>query len=151
MVNLLGKLTFPSLSIPGSPLKCLDSSNPNRVFITVLAISVILGAFSGYLLSTNSKNTAVPITEKPKTALQDNRTFRDFAEGTIQKRPAPKTPEEYVEGTHVLVREGAVPVALTSSVVDLSEYEGKKIKVLGETQKAIKEGWLMDVGKVEVK
>jgi len=39
---------------------------------------------------------------------------------------------------------------LTSSVVDLSQYEGKKVKVLGETQKAIKEGWLMDVGKVEV-
>ena len=25
----------------------------------------------------------------------------------------------------------------------------KKVKVYGETQKAIKEGWLMDVGKVE--
>ncbi len=49
----------------------------------------------------------------------------------------------------MLVRDGAVPVALTSSVVDLSQYEGKKVKVYGETQKAIKEGWLMDVGKVE--
>ena len=26
---------------------------------------------------------------------------------------------------------------------------GKKVKVYGETQKAIKEGWLMDVGRVE--
>ena len=48
-----------------------------------------------------------------------------------------------------MVREDAVPVALTSSVVDLSKYEGKKIKVHGETQKALKEGWLMDVGKVD--
>lgn len=150
MGNPLSKLTFPSLSLPVSPLKCFDCSSPNRVFITVLAISVVLGVLSGYLLS-NSKNTAVPIVEKPKTAQQDSRTFRDFAEGTIQKRPAPKNLEEYVEGTHVLVREGAVPVALTSSVVDLSEFEGKKVKVLGETQKAIKEGWLMDIGKVEVK
>ncbi|KKS13460.1 MAG: hypothetical protein UU67_C0024G0017 [Candidatus Daviesbacteria bacterium GW2011_GWB1_41_5] len=67
------------------------------------------------------------------------------------KRPESKDPSEYVEGTHILVRDGAVPVALTSSVVDLSEYEGKKVKVFGETQKAIKEGWLMDVGKVETK
>jgi len=56
---------------------------------------------------------------------------------------------EYSEGTHTLIREGAVPVALTSSVVDLSIYEGKKVKVFGETQKALKEGWLMDIGKVE--
>ena len=40
-------------------------------------------------------------------------------------------------------------MALTSSVVDLTKYEGKKVKVFGETQKALKEGWLMDVGKVE--
>jgi len=95
--------------------------------------------------------TATPIAKTPDNAAQDNRTFRDFAEGMIEERPESKDPSEYVEGTHILVRDGAVPVALTSSVVDLSEYEGKKVKVFGETQKAIKEGWLMDVGKVETK
>lgn len=127
----------------------------NKVFLAILVASVVLGATSGYILAGSNKNTAGPTTvqttQTAKTAQQDNRTFRDFAEGVIQKRSAPKKADEYVEGTHMLVRDGAVPVALTSSVVDLSEYEGKKVRVFGETQKAIKEGWLMDVGKVELK
>lgn len=148
MENPLNKFTIPSLFPPH--LRNLNFSNPNRVFTVVLVVSVVLGVFSGYLLA-NNKQEAPVVLEKPKSAQQDSRTFRDFAEGTIQKRPESKNPEEYVEGTHILVRDGAVSVALTSSVVDLSQYEGKSVKVLGETQKAIKEGWLMDVGKVEVK
>jgi hypothetical protein len=130
----------------------------NRIFLIIVISSVILGVGTGYLLSTGKPgsqtssvgNAAESITA-PKAANQDKSTFRDFAEGTIQKKTAPKSANEYVEGTHVLVRTGAVPVALTSSVVDLSEYEGKKVVVYGETQKAVKEGWLMDVGMVEVK
>ncbi|MDO8639132.1 MAG: hypothetical protein Q7R43_06160 [Candidatus Daviesbacteria bacterium] len=134
------------------PIKNIKLPSQNHLFIIVLVLSVILGGVAGILLSGNQSaaSKAPLITEKPKSASQDNRTFKDFAEGTIQPRPTPKDPGEYVEGTHFLVRAGAVPVALTSSVVDLLQYEGKKVKVLGETQKAIKEGWLMDVGKVEV-
>lgn len=134
------------------PIKNIHLPSQNHLFIIVLVLSLILGAVAGNLLSGNQKTTfETPlVAEKPKTASSDNRTFKDFAEGTIQPRPTPKTANEYVEGTHLLVRSGAVPVALTSSVVDLSTFEGKKVKVLGETQKAIKEGWLMDVGKVEV-
>lgn len=132
-------------------------SNLNRLFLGILIASIVLGAFSGFILAKSGKNTS---TQKlasstgantPATsAQQDTRTFRDFAEGTIEPKPSPKDGEDYTEGTHLLVRQGAVPVALTSSVVDLSQYEGKKVKVFGETQKALKEGWLMDVGKVEV-
>jgi len=39
---------------------------------------------------------------------------------------------------------------LTSSVLDLDEYVGKKVKVFGETFGSSQVGWLMDVGKVEV-
>lgn len=140
-----------------SLLKNIPLNNLNRIFLVVLAASIVLGLFSGYILAKSSKSsgatTAVDkiTNQAPKTAQQDNRTFRDFAEGTLAKRPTPKSGEDYAEGTHLLIRNGAVPVALTSSVVDLSQYEGKKVKVFGETQKAIKEGWLMDVGKVEVK
>lgn len=138
-----------------SPIKNLSSGNLNKIFIGVLVVSVVLGISAGFLLTQSNKtplaSAGVALNKTPKTAEQDNKTFKDFAEGTIEKRPEPKNPEEYVEGTHLLIRDGAVPVALTSSVVDLSQYEGKKVKVLGETQKAIKEGWLMDVGKVEVK
>lgn len=125
----------------------------NRLLLVVVAVALVLGTLTGYILSSKSsssnQNLAGSLTGKPKTAGQDAKTFRDFAEGTMQVRPVPKDPTEYVEGTHLLMRKGAVPVALTSSVVDLSLYEGKKVKVYGETQKALKEGWLMDVGKVE--
>lgn len=128
-------------------------SNPIKLLIGIIAVTVTLGILTGYSLSTKGKSnfgSAGLNVGAPKTAQQDSRTFKDFAEGTLKARPQPSDPSEYVEGTHFLERPGAVPVALTSSVVDLSQYEGKKVKVFGETQKALKEGWLMDVGKVEV-
>lgn len=129
----------------------ISSENPARVFLGVIIASVVLGVTTGYILSQKSGGvkSVNPLVSTPKVPEQDTSTFRDFAEGVIKARPESSDPLEYVEGTHILQREGAVPVALTSSVVDLSQYEGKKVKVFGETQKALKEGWLMDVGKVE--
>lgn len=128
----------------------LGFDNISRILLIIVVLSLALGVGTGYILAqkpgTLSKN--LPISETPKTAEQDTKTFRDFAEGTLRAKETPKS-GEYTEGTHVLIRDGAVPVALTSSVVDLSKYESKKVKVYGETQKALSEGWLMDVGKVE--
>jgi hypothetical protein len=137
-------------------VKSLKSKSITKILVVVLVIAALTGIGTGYVVAQNNKGSApsklIDIgTSKPKTASQDNRTFRDFAEGKITARPASKDPEEYAEGTHLLVRDGAMPVALTSSVVDLSEYENKTVKVYGETQKALKEGWLMDVGRVEEK
>lgn len=130
-----------------------NNFNTNKILLIILVISVILGTATGYILSTKSPSKITSNgqngSQPPKSANQDTKTFRDFAEGTIKIKPAPKDPSQYSEGTHFLERTGTTPVALTSSVVDLSKYEGKKIKVYGETQKALKEGWLMDVGKVE--
>lgn len=125
--------------------------NPMRTILGVVVAALILGTLTGYILSTKNSGSQVSslVAGRAKTAEQDTRTFKDFAEGVIKAKPQPSDPGEYVEGTHTLVREGAVPVALTSSVVDLSLYESKKVKIFGETQKALKEGWLMDVGKVE--
>lgn len=139
------------------PIKKFSLENPNKLFVGILVASIVLGVSAGFLLAnsergaTSSAAPATTSTTTPKTAQQDNRTFRDFAEGVVQKRSAPKDSEEYTEGTHILVRQVGTPVALTSSVIDLSQYEGKKVKLFGETQKGIKEDWLMDVGKVEVK
>lgn len=130
----------------------VNVENPMRTIIGVVVAALVLGTLTGYILSTKnsgSQQISSILPGKAKTAQQDTRTFKDFAEGVIKARPVAKDPTAYVEGTHYLQREGAVPVALTSSVVDLSLYEGKKVKVYGETQKALKEGWLMDVGKVE--
>lgn len=78
--------------------------------------------------------------------VQDASTFKDSAEGTLQEGGIGG------EGSHQLVREGGVSqtVVLTSSVTDLSKFTGMQIKVWGETFKAQKAGWLMDVGRVEV-
>lgn len=129
-----------------------DPSKLNKIVLGVLVGSLVLGLLTGYLLSSKPKTdlaSSGASSQPAKSAQSDSRTFRDFAEGTIKIKPAGKNPNAYSEGTHLLEREGALPVALTSSVVDLSKYEGKKVKVFGETQKALKEGWLMDVGKVE--
>lgn len=129
----------------------LLQSNLNKILILVLFISVILGIATGYFLSSKSKglsSVSLPVLKEVKNATQDTKTFRDFAEGVVRPIEV-NSSNEYSEGTHILEREGAYPVTLTSSVVDLSKYEGKKVKVFGETQKALKAGWLMDVGKVE--
>ncbi len=131
----------------------ISDTNPSRLLLTVVIVSVVLGVLTGYILSNKRSGGGMVssglIGTPAKNAQSDTRTFKDFAEGVIKVRPQPSDPGEYIEGTHFLERQSGVPVALTSSVVDLSKYEGKKVKVFGETQKALKEGWLMDVGKVE--
>lgn len=127
------------------------SSNLNKILLGAVILSLVLGVTTGYVLANKSPaKISSPAAQIPKNASQDTKTFRDFAEGIIKPKPQPANSDEYTEGTHLLIRSDADPVALTSSVVDLSQYEGKKVKIYGETQKALKEGWLMDVGKVEV-
>ena len=141
--QLVRKLSVPSVA---------------KIFGVVVVLSLIAGTGTGFILAkTGEKSSSGTITSvtpgnaPPKSAQQDNQTFRDFAEGVIQNKPSPKPGQkDYSEGSVLLQRQCAVPVALTSSVVDLSQYMGKKVKVYGETQKALEEGWLMDVGKVEV-
>lgn len=138
-------------SIHQKLIKPLSTGSPARLLVTVAVASIVLGTITGLILSSKGSkaNLSSSGSGTPKTAQQDSTTFRDFAEGIVQSKPQPTDPSEYTEGTHILQREGEVPVALTSSVVDLSQYEGKRVKVFGETQKALKEGWLMDVGRVE--
>src|SRR5689334_19007942 len=116
-----------------------QSLNLNQVFLVTLIASVILGVGAGLVLAKSNSggganstlNSAVGGVVPPQQAGQDSQTFKDFAEGTLQKIPASKN-TDYQEGTDLLIRDGAVPVALTSSVVDLSQYEGKKVRVYGE-------------------
>lgn len=72
--------------------------------------------------------------------------FKDSAEGVVVAGGLDG------EGSHQLVRPGgpSQTVYMTSSVVDLSEFEGAKVKVWGETFSAQKAGWLMDIGRVRV-
>lgn len=56
------------------------------------------------------------------------------------------------EGTHHIERDGGPThfVYLTSSVIDLESFVGKKVEVWGETLASKKAGWLMDVAKIQV-
>ncbi|HBP51269.1 MAG: hypothetical protein US68_C0002G0008 [Candidatus Shapirobacteria bacterium GW2011_GWE1_38_10] len=72
--------------------------------------------------------------------------FKDSATGTIEKGSINGV------GTHILNREGGVTqrASLTSSVVDLDLFVGRKVEVKGETNSSSKTAWLMDVGSIKV-
>lgn len=120
-------------------------------------VVVVLGFAAGYFLvtmqsgkmssstsATNSNGTS--IVKGAAYGSDDTSTFKDTAEGVVTAGGIDG------EGQFHLVRPGgdSQNVYMTSSLVDLSLFLGKKVKVWGATQTAQKAGWLMDVGRVEV-
>lgn len=115
-------------------------------------VAIVLGIVTGYFLTGNAGSSVVgqagngPIKAGTVVGSNDTKTFKDSAQGVLQAGGIEG------EGQYHLVRPGgdSQNVYLTSSSVDLSLFVNKKVKVLGETQKAQTAGWLMDVGRVEV-
>lgn len=72
--------------------------------------------------------------------------FSDTAEGVLDRGGLNG------EGSHKLLRPGgdSQTAYLTSSVIDLDQFAGHRVKVWGETFAGQKVGWLMDVGRVQV-
>jgi len=116
---------------------------------------VALGTISGYGLTLLKKpqgakqlsRTTEGGTEKGKTfGVVDEKAFKDQAEGEVASGGIDG------EGSHHLIREGGESqyVYLTSSIVDLDQFVGKKVRVWGQTFEAQKAGWLMDVGRLEI-
>lgn len=113
---------------------------------------ILLGILSGFLLFSLQKKTLnnnLQTGSSPQTKVvgsKDQKTFKDSAEGTLEAGGVNG------EGTHRLIRPGgeSQTVYLTSSVLNMDDFVGKKVRVWGETFAAKKAGWLMDVGKVEV-
>lgn len=121
--------------------------------IAILVLVLLLGIGSGYLLSQKGsknsfggKTTNASIAKGTVIGSDDLETFKDPAEGVLKEGGVEG------EGQYHLVRPGGDDqnVYMTSSLVDLSKFVGKKVKVWGQTQKAQVAGWLMDVGRVEV-
>lgn len=79
------------------------------------------------------------------SGIKDAKRFPDKAEGKLVEGGIEG------EGSFHLERPGGESqnVYLTSSIVDLSEFVGKKVRVMGQTFAGQKAGWLMDVGYVE--
>ncbi len=130
------------------------SKFPVKMIAGVLAV-IALGVLSGYGLF-NLKGGGGPKrlkTEVTGTAqvgesygVEDTKVFTDSAEGEITSGGIDG------EGSHHLVREGGESqyVYLTSSIIDLDQFVGRKVKVWGQTFEAQKAGWLMDVGRLEI-
>ncbi|MDO8657342.1 MAG: hypothetical protein Q7K55_01280 [Candidatus Levybacteria bacterium] len=136
-----------------------DQMNKSSVFSTKLVVfllvAVLLGVGTGYLLSKNSSKTTLittgssggsSVSKGTVVGSDDLKTFKDTTDGILKEGGIEG------EGQYHLVRPGgdSQNVYLTSSIVDLSKFIDKKIKVWGETNTAKKAGWLMDVGRVEV-
>ena len=125
--------------------------------VPLLLIIVLIGAgiFTGLMLSSVNKSKAsqgnVLSEENLAPEIKENfsQTFKDEAEGIVEKN---EDFDEYAQGPWKLIRSGGESQAayLTSSVMDLDEFVGKKVKVYGETFGSDQVSWLMDVGKVEV-
>lgn len=123
-----------------------------KTIIGVYLALILLGVGTGYLLShtgtRGSGNAAISGTVNTGKVVgsTDTTTFKDSAVGVIQKGGTNG------EGTHSLIRDGgpSQTVTLISSVVDLDQYAGKKVKVFGQTMAAKTAAWLMDVGRVEL-
>lgn len=121
------------------------------IMVGVILLGVVSG-FGLYLKTTaGTLRLAGKDVEIVKTAteegVKDAATFRDTATGELMENDGKITDE----GTHILVRgDPSQNAYLTSSVIDLSKYVGKKVQVWGETYKGQKAGWLMDVGRIKV-
>ena len=125
--------------------------------VPLLLIIVLIGAgiFTGLMLSSVNKSKAsqgnVLSEENLAPEIKENfsQTFKDEAEGIVEKND---DFEKYAQGPWKLIRTGgeSQTAYLTSSVMDLDEFIGKKVKVYGETFGSDQVSWLMDVGKVEV-
>lgn len=114
---------------------------------------VAVGAGTGYLLSKSdgrvsgvgSVNNQMIKNDKEVGSL-DTKTFRDTAIGVIEKNGTNGV------GTHKLIRDGgpSQTIYMVSSVIDLDQFDGKKVEVWGETQKVAKVSWFMDIGRVKI-
>ena len=138
----------------------MEPKKTGKIFakiVPLLLIIVLIGAgiFTGLMLTSVNKSKAsqgnVLSEENLAPEIKENfsQTFKDEAEGIVEKND---DFEKYAQGPWKLIRAGgeSQTAYLTSSVMDLDEFIGKKVKVYGETFGSDQVSWLMDVGKVEV-
>lgn len=124
------------------------------VFIGLL---IILGLVTGFLISQSSKSITYTTGNGGsvlKSGLKkgdvigspDEKTFKDSTEGIVRAGGIDG------EGAFHLERPGgdSQNVYMTSSVLDLTPFVGRQVKVWGETNTAQKAGWLMDVGRLQL-
>jgi len=121
--------------------------------VGVAVVLIGLGILSGYFLTkgkvlgkaTGASQVEIKVT-KDEAGINNPAALKDTATGDLVEGGISG------EGTHHLIVPGgpAHYVYLTSTVIDLQSFVGKKVQVWGLTVSGKKAGWLMDVGKVQV-
>lgn len=125
------------------------------VSLAVIGLGVLTGFGLSRVMGKGSKTATLgtgknllpgeKLTKGQEFGIKDS-SKKDTAVGVVEKGGIDG------EGTHKLLREGgpSQTVYLTSSALDLDLFIGVKIQVWGETNRAQKAGWLMDVVYVKV-
>ncbi len=162
-VQLGGNTIMPNMAqekpfTPTVPIMRKMQNKTNPMILVVAAVLVIAaGVGTGWMLSganASSKGSANVSTQQKdvmkqsdnEAGIDDSEAFPDTATGTLVKGGIEG------EGQYHLERTGGPSqnVYLTSTVIDLASFEGKKVEVKGQTLSGKKAGWLMDVGRVKV-
>jgi len=130
------------------------------ILLITVVTTVVLGIGTGYVLNqvapagALSDGSTAPVSQVATGAVKagdvfgssDVDSFKDTASGYLMLGGLEG------EGSHRMLRAGgeSQTVYLTSSITDLSKFEGMEVKIWGETFRGQKAGWLMDVGRIEV-
>ena len=140
----------------------INMQKNNKIAIMISAfLVIILGVGTGYFLNIQTKGNSnssgsdkniqreVASSEIKKgviVGVADESTFKDSDEGTLEQGGIDG------EGSHHLVRPGgdSQTIYITSSIIDLDQFFGHKVKVWGKTVAGQHDGWQMDLCKLEV-
>ena len=137
----------------------------SEIFLPALIILAIIfaGAATGFLLTRNGGGNgfkassitggkklmggAETVATDEEIGIKDEKVFSDTAQGKIVVNDG----ELISEGSHKLLRPGgrSQTAYITSSVLDLDDFDGKCVQIWGETFEGQEAGWLMDVGRVK--
>lgn len=146
---------MPDIDVINTP-SVQPASMPKKNIIIIATFIILLGFATGFGLAqvkgkgqASTTTTAVNTTSDsaPKSVgVKDKSVFTDKTEGMLKKGGIEG------ESAYHLERPGGVSqnVYLTSTTVDLSLFQNKKVKVFGQTINSDKAGWFMDVGAIEV-
>ena len=147
---------------PKSVLKSFSTGQESKKKLATFSLPllvVLLGIGAGWLLSGGSGrkggsggSSGVAVSQVTQTANEAG--LADESAFSNSEAPVGILQEGGIngEGNYHLERPGGSSqnVYLTSTVLDLKSFVGKKVQVWGETLSGQKAGWLMDVGKIKV-
>jgi len=129
----------------------------NTIILIVVSLFIVLaGIGTGWLLSGGASGSGgSKVEDSTVTEMVDSESEAGIADESLFEEESPEglLVEGGIngEGTHHLERDGGPSkyVYLTSTLINLQDFVGKKVKVWGDTLSGKSAGWLMDVGKIK--